>query len=433
MDIPQLQYNGITIPAGRYTQSELMAIINARLVTEDNYNYIVFDQPPDESLSNCYYFHNSKIGETSCLDCIYTVVNDDTVFDLVNYTRTIDTATDVKLRYGVSDINGKLFFPVDFNVSFTGTLHDYYANICKCLLYRKQEPTLEVYSNKYYITKSNNLVWCFIEPDEQYLKYVPTEDIINPYKLPLNINPTNISAYNPVRYIFPESYFNYGIPCILLPQFKQTTSIKLPSGIYTFSEFKEVLSTVEWPTGYTYNADTSTLSTSCAPEYTFAIETSLFNIPAAFSTNLHIEDPLQKYIQSVFVRNNMYSYCDLKDNNVLIMRNNTPVSIPLCSGVNVMQSNEKFIQLQQREYRSLGVFNLLEDVNIPVNSAYKSVNLHGYLMCTDITSQDHTATINDVQYNVSTPLNINRTFTQPLTMTGKNIVLVCRVSYVDPV
>lgn len=102
------------------TQSEIMKEYNAHFETVDGYQYIVFEQPPDQTLSNYYYFHN--INDTnSCLDCIYTVVTDDTVFNLVNYTKNIDTTSTVNAVYGVSAPYGKYFHPFKFTPTFTGT------------------------------------------------------------------------------------------------------------------------------------------------------------------------------------------------------------------------------------------------------------------------------------------------------------------------
>lgn len=217
-----------------------------------------------------------------------------------------------------------------------------------------------------------------------------------------------------------------------MPQFKQTTSIKLPSGIYTYSEFKEVLSTVEWPTGYTYDSNTSTLSTSCAPEYTFAIETSLLNIQPTFGVSLQISDPLA-IRKAIAVEDNHHGYIDYPENSVLITRNGVPTSITHSSNQVVMQSNEKFIELFQSENIPLTVYNLLPDVNTPANNSYKHVKLQGYLRNMDITNPQ-TVSINDTTYTVGVSINICKTFTQPLVISNnKNVLLSCRVSYVDPV
>lgn len=411
------------------TQSELMEEYNAHFETLDRYQYIVFEQPPDQTLSNYYYFHNIN-NTNSCLDCIYTVVTDDTVFDLMNYTKTIDTETTVNAVYGVSAVYGKYWYPFPFTVTFTGTLHDYYSNFATKMFYKKNTPSLNVNNNQYYISSTSAYVWIL----QNWNEYYP----VNEDQCYNSIYKDKISDVSPeatntsVKLLAPTDYYKYGIPCRLMPQFKQTTSIKLPTGIYTYSEFKEVLSTVEWPSGYTYDSNTSTLSTSCAPEYTFAIETSLLNIQPTFGVSLHISDPLA-IRKAIAVEDNQHKYIDYPENSVLITRNGIPTSVTCNSDQAVMQSNEKFIELFQSENIPLTVFNLLPDVNIPVNSSYKYVKLQGYLQNMDITNPQ-TVTINDTTYTVGVSINFCKTFTQPLVISNnKNVLLACRVSYVDPV
>ena len=43
------------------------------------------------------------------------------------------------------------------------------------------------------------------------------------------------------------------------------------------------------------------------------------------------------------MNDNQHEYYDLKD-GVLIMKNNVPTTIPTVQGINVLQSNEKFIR-----------------------------------------------------------------------------------------
>lgn len=414
------------------TQSELMEAYHAHFETHDGYQYIVFEQPPDQTLSNYYYFHNIN-NTNSCLDCIYTVVTDDTVFDLMNYTKTIDTKTTVNGVYGVSDINGRYWFPFSFTPTFTGALHDYYTKFAASMIYHGNIPSVNVYSNQYYISSTNTYIWIL----QHWNEYYPVdedqcyESIYKDVAGHASIA-TPETAYIPIKILAPVDYFKHGIPCRLMPQFKQTTSIKLPPGIYTYSEFKEVLSTVEWPTGYTYDSNTSTLSTSCAPEYTFAIETSLLNIQPTFGVSLQISDPLA-IRKAIAVEDNHHAYIDYPENSVLITRNGVPTSITHSSNQVVMQSNEKFIELFQSENIPLTVYNLLPDVNIPANNSYKHVKMQGYLRNMDITNPQ-TVSINDTTYTVGVSINICKTFTQPLVISNnKNVLLSCRVSYVDPV
>lgn len=140
------------------TQSELMETYNAHFETYDGYQYIVFEQPPDQTLSNYYYFHNIN-NTNSCLDCIYTVVTDDTVFDLVNYTKTIDTKTTVNGVYGVSAVNGQYWFPFSFTPTFTGALHDYYTKFAASMIYHRDIPSVNVYNNQYYISSTNTYIY----------------------------------------------------------------------------------------------------------------------------------------------------------------------------------------------------------------------------------------------------------------------------------
>lgn len=409
------------------TQSELMKEYNAHFETVDGYQYIVFEQPPDQTLSNYYYFHN--INDTnSCLDCIYTVVTDDTVFNLVNYTKNIDTTSTVNAVYGVSAPYGKYFHPFKFTPTFTGTLHDYYSNFATKMKYNGNVPSVYTYNNQYYISSTRNFVW-ILQSWNEYYPVDKDQCYDNIYR---DISTGQPQSYTPVRILAPADYYYHGIPCRLMNQFKQSTSIKLPNGVYTYSEFKEVLSTVEWPTGYTYDSNTAIISTSCAPEYTFAIETSLLNIPQHYGLSLQISDPLA-IRKAIAVKDNKYNYIDYPSDSVLITRNGVPISIPCNSNQTVIQSNEKVIQLFQSENLPLTVYNLLPKVNIPVNSSYKHVKLQGFLRNTDIVNPQ-TISINDATYTVGISLSFCRKFTQPLVLSNNDkVLLACRVSYVDPV
>lgn len=445
MEIPQLQFNNVIISAGTYTQSEIMAKIGATFVEKDNYKYIQFKETPQDTttLSNCYYFHNLKIGSDSCLDAIYEEVTADTQFDLVNYTKSIDTTTTVNAQYGVSNANGKFYFPFAFTANFTGTMKNYFTNFANAMTYRSLAPKLSIYNNQYYLSP-NTYYWALTTPtSENDLTYYPvtSENILNIdkiYRISRDNTPPPASM-NPVREILPSSYYSQGIPLKFMDQFSQSTHITIPAGIYTFSQFKDILATVQLPEGYTFDADTMTISTSCAPEYTFAISTPLFNIPQTYGISLQITDPLQKIYQAVFIKDNQHIYHTLKDDNIVIMKNGNPANIQLVDGINVIQSNKKCIQLLQSEELPFSIFSLGPNIDIPNNPVYKSVKLQGYLTNIDLISSSekiakNILTINNEDFHVTIPQNITRKFTQPLTISGgNNVLMVCRVSYVDPV
>lgn len=294
--------------------------------------------------------------------------------------------------------------------------------------YNYQTPSVYTYNNQYYISSTRNFVW-ILQSWNEYYPVDKDQCYDNIYR---DIFTGQPQSYTPVRILAPADYYYHGIPCRLMDQFKQPTSIKLPNGIYTYSEFKEVLSTVEWPTGYTYDSNTAIISTSCAPEYTFAIETSLLNIPQHYGLSLQISDPLA-IRKAIAVKDNKYNYIDYPSDSVLITRNGVPISIPCNSDQTVIQSNEKVIQLFQSENLPLTVYNLLPKVNIPVNSSYKHVKLQGFLRNTDIVNPQ-TISINDATYTVGISLSFCRKFTQPLVLSNNDkVLLACRVSYVDPV
>lgn len=445
MEISQLQFNNVIIPAGTYTQSEIMAKIGATFVEKDNYKYIQFKETPQDTttLSNCYYFHNLKIGVDSCLDAIYEEVTADTQFDLVNYTKSIDTTTTVNAQYGVSNVNGKFYYPFAFTANFTGTMKDYYTNFTNAMIYRTITPKLSIFNNQYYIQPST-YYWALTTPkSEDDLTYYPvtSENILNTdkiYRIPYGDN-TPAASFNPNREILPSSYYSQGIPLKFMDQFSLSTHITIPAGIYTFSQFKDILTTVQLPEGYTFDADTMTISTSCAPEYTFAISTPLFNIPYVYGTSLQITDPLYKRDQVVFIKDNKHIYHTLKNDNILIMKGISPANLQLVDGINVIQGTEKCIQLLQSEELPFSIFSLGPNIDIPNNPAYKSVRLQGYLTNIDlVTSSEKIAknilTINGENLHVTIPQNITRKYTQPLTISGgDNVLMVCRVSYVDPV
>lgn len=445
MEIPQLQFNNVIIPAGTYTQSEIMSKIGATFVEKNNYKWIQFKETPQDTttLSNCYYFHNLKIGVDSCLDAIYEEVTADTQFDLVNYTNTIDTTTTVNATYGVSNANGKFYFPFAFTANFTGTMKNYFTNFANAMTYRSLAPKLSIYNNQYYLSP-NTYYWALTTPtSENDLTYYPVTEynIFNSdkaYRLTID-SVTPQASMNSVREILPTSYYTEGIPLKFMDQFLLSTHITIPAGIYTFSQFKDILTAVQWPEGYVFNADTMTISTSCAPEYTFAISTPLFNIPYVYGISLQITDPLQKIYQAVFIKDNHHIYHTLKDDNIVIMKNGNPANIQLVDGINVIQSNKKCIQLLQSEELPFSVFAVGPNIDIPNNPAYKSVKLQGYLTNIDLISSSekiakNILTINNEDFHVTIPQNITRIFTQPLTITGgDNVLMVCRVSYVDPV
>ena len=271
------------------SQNELMNIYNAHFVTQDNYQYIVFDKTPDQSLSNYYYFHNIN-STTSCLDCMYTVVDDNTVFNLVNYTNTITTTSNITFLLGQSAMNkySKLWFQHAKSVTLTGTLNQYYTSFAKATDTYTNNKTVKliIQDDMYYINP--NYIFVYINNGNNV--YIPIQDdYIQDHIYHIRNTPSLVSIASGINTgtIVNNRYFNNMYPCKLMKQFKKTYPINIPKGIYTYSEFKELLTTVEWPTGYQYNSDTATLYTSCAPEYTFAIETNLLSIPQKFVRSLH--------------------------------------------------------------------------------------------------------------------------------------------------
>ena len=125
-------------------------------------------------------------------------------------------------------------------------------------------------------------------------------------------------------------------------------------------------------------------------------------------------------------------YVSHPDNSVIITRNGVPTSIEHTNQL-VIKSNDKFIDYKQCYERIFSVHTLFNDVNIPVNSSYKHVELQGCLFSTDIVVPQ-TVSINDQTFTVTTPYNFCKVFTQPLTLSDNNkVVLHCRVRYIDPV
>lgn len=225
-------------------------------------------------------------------------------------------------------------------------MKDYYTNFTNAMKYKTSIPKLSIFNNQYYIQPST-YCWALCTPKTtDDLSYYPvtSENILNIdkiYRIPHSRK--SPASKNPVREIFPNSYFSQGIPLKFMDQFLLSTHIAIPEGIYTFSQFKDILTTVQLPEGYTFNAETMTISTSCAPEYTFAISTPLFNIPQTYGISLQITDPLQKVYQAVFIKDNNHIYHTLKDNNILIMKDGNPTNLQLVDGVNVIQSNKKCV------------------------------------------------------------------------------------------
>lgn len=444
MDIPNLYFNDLLIPAGNYTQNELMSLINARIVTSDNKQYIVFDNTPQEgtTLSNCYYFHNLQIGQNSCLDAIYEVVSEDTTFNLVNYTGTISLDNQlINITFGTASWNGGFWYPIVRRPRITSdslTYQDYLNQYIQNVYYNNYNAVLNVYSNKYYISSSSRYVNPIsINTNYQYDEWNPIEenyvlnlDNIYPYKQHAD-NASRKDCF--VQNIIPYEYFLYGQPCRLMDQFKKTIKIDIPSGIYTFSDFMNVLNDVDFG-DYTFNINDHTITpvNKNSPMYNFMIETSLFNIPQSIGYSLTINNPLEEYDKIVFVKDNTHTYYDLKD-GVLITKNGIPTTIPTVEGINVMQSNEKFIQLLQSEELFFNIFQTTDKVVIPVNSNYKYIRLYGYLFNLDLPN-NYTVSINNNTFNINKSQNIDMIFTQPITITGNsNILLCCRVQYMTPV
>lgn len=444
MNIQDLYYNDILIPAGYYTQDDIMKLIDADYITLDNKTYIKFANTPNENttLSNCYYFHNLQIGVDSCLDAIYEVITEDTTINLVNYTETITLNYQlVDIIYGVSTINGQLWGPVSKRSRITGdvTFNDYLTQYCSNITHQEFPATLNVYSNKYYISSSAK----FINPIA--VNSNKPYDEWNPIEENCVLNYDNIYLYNYdnevnwsrsdtlIQYILPADYLLYGQPVRFMDQFKKVTKINIPPGVYTFSDFVNVLSTTNID-GYAFDKINCMITPTELnnPMYNFMIETSLFNIPQHLSYSLTIEDPLKDYDKIIFVNDNQHEYYDLKD-GVLIMKDNVPTTIPTVQGINVLQSNEKFIQLLQSEELYFNIFQTTDKINIPVNPNYKNVRIYGFLLNLDIINT-HTVNINNNEYNVSISENIDDIYTQPLTISGNNnIILSCRIQYINPI
>jgi len=419
------------------SQNELINIYNAHFVTQDNYQYIVFDKTPDQSLSNYYYFHNIN-STTSCLDCMYTVVDDNTVFNLVNYTNTITTTSNITFLLGQSAINKyqKLWFSYAKSVTLTGTLNQYYTSFAKATNSKDNDKTVKLIMQDdiYYINPN----YLFVYINNGNNEYIPIQDDYiqdHMYHIRNTATPTSIASAINTGTIVNNRYFNNMYPCKLMKQFKKTYPINIPKGIYTYSEFKELLATVEWPTGYVFDPSTATLSTSCAPEYTFAIDTNVFDIPQKFVRSLCFTDLLPKQ-SKVFVINNQYVYTPLQSNCSVIMKNSVPTCIdnvdsviPFC-----MNSNNNYIECQQEFEQSAPVLQLANNVlnRIIDNSNYTYIQLTGTLLSTNIIGSNNDVTIGDTTFHVTVPQRINRKFKLPLTISGgSDVMFMCRVKFLN--
>ena len=358
-------------------------------------------------------------------------IDDDTTFNLINYTETITTSTKCSLQFGVSAVPaGKYWWPYNFTVTLTGTLNQYYTSFANAMNYYGHTPKLQIYSNQYYLHDDGKYIYGI----HSYNDFTPIEkdEYLSLYGY---INKGSATSNISVKEILPQKYFIYGIPLKLMDQFKKTYTINIPKGIYTYSEFKELLTTVEWPTGYVFDPSTATLSTSCAPEYTFAIDTNVFDIPQKFVRSLCFTDLLPKQ-SKVFVINNQYVYTALQSNCSVIMKNSVPTCIdnvdsviPFC-----MNSNNNYIECQQEFEQSAPVLQLANNVlnRIIDNSNYTYIQLTGTLLSTNIIGSNNDVTINDTTFHVTVPQRINRKFKLPLTISGgSDIMFMCRVKYLN--
>lgn len=403
INIPELSYNDIVIPAGSYSYNNMLMIIGAKQIEQDGYKYIVLPEPLDENstLNTCYYFHNLEVGQSSCLDAMYEVCNN-TSINLVNFTGVYDltSITPFEISYCIIPANesGQIqqIAPVLSNTA--ATMNDYY-NLFNL------GGTITTSNNTNYITVPNNICAFIEDADNEW----------NPARMFISNNIAN----NPILTNIPSQFY-YGQPLKVLDQFSTTNQINIPNGIYTLSSFKELLPTI-LPEGYSYTNGVISVSN---PSYTFSLNTPLFNIgDSGYTMSYKLQDPLETYRGVNYLSNNRHMAVFPESSNPSFLLNfadggprfvECPITnFPVYFSINTSNFYEVMKQELYSNYDNIN----LDTIQIPVNENYTKVKLTGYLSNADITIPK-TVEINGTSYICNTNLDIQSEFTLPLTCSG---------------
>lgn len=404
INIPEITYNNQTIPEGRYTYINMLQLVDAYQKEENGYKYIVLPAPlqEGETLSTCYYFHNLEVGQSSCLDAMYEVCND-TKIDLVNLTGTYDLTTiqPFQVPYYLASVNG-----VGSIQQLTPTLSNTAATMVDYYNLFNLGGTVAVNINNTYCISVPNSICAFVDdPNNEW----------NPASIFIS---NNIANDNPSVTNIP-SFFYAGQPLKPLTQFSNVTQINIPNGIYTFSQFKELLPTI-LPEGYSFAND---IISASIPENIFNIVTPLFNInETGFTMSYKLHDPMETYRGVSYLSSNKHLAVFPESSNPSFLLNFTngprfvecPITnFPVYFNINTSNFHEVMDTKLYNVYNDV----TLDQLAIPTDPVYTKVKLSGYFSNPDITIPKE-VTINGAIYTCNSTLDIQSDFTLPLTCSG---------------
>lgn len=424
-----LSFNTITLPAGSYTYEQALNVIGAVEVEEDGMKYISLPETfTSGNITDCYYFHNLKNGDSSCLSAIYEVCQNRKLI-LTNYTGTVDLTTIETIdpfKYLICEkwnVGSEIFiYNISIDQSTTVGQIDYY----KLFKHWTRAYDVNIIDNTYYFHYEN---YAFALTNYGTAEWNPAAITIDD-DIASELIYDNFKTYINYATFFP-AYFNYGQPLRLMEQFKKTIEIDIPNGTYTFEQFKEILPTI-LPEGYTFADDTISVT---EPINTFKFESDLFNMNNAEETmNFKMEDPLKGYRGVVYTSNNQHMFVIPTTSNPSYLMNldNTPqfVEIPKTRYPCYFQLSTKSFKEANKELLLKSFATKLSDISISEQEGWSKVKLIGYLHNLDLINET-VGTINDQTYTVHTQYQIDSTFTLPVTCLGDQLLFIGKAILVN--